>query len=144
MKRTLKFVLAIVLAIGVVSMFKTSDDAGAINRFDLISSQYPFETTVVTNPSALTVNASVGDFGEGSVIYGFRAVANDAADHCTLYDTATIGGMADTQGVFIDELTVATDEDFKDSDWPRPYVVVTDISVDSNSEACILYHDPKF
>lgn len=111
--------------------------AWAIARFDNTDSQYPFETTVVTANSE-----SVGSFGPGSVIYGFRVVADDAADSCGLYDVATLETAAVTQGIFIDEVSVATDENTVDSDWPRPYVLQTDLTVITNAEACIIYHSP--
>jgi len=123
------------VAVGVLALLATP--AWAISRFDNIDSQYPFETTVVTARTA-----SVGNFGPRSVIYGFRVIADDAADYCVLYDVATLAGAATTQGIFIDELTVATDEDVKDSEWPRPYVLTTDLTVETNAEACIIYHDP--
>ena len=97
-----------------------------------------FETTVVTDSTA-----SVGTFGPGDIIYGFKMVADDAADACGLYDTATLGGTAVTQGVFIDELVQDTDNRQLESDWPAPYQLATDLTVVTNAAACIIYHDVK-
>ena len=94
-----------------------------------------FETTVVT-----VSTASVGNFAPGNTIYGFKLYADDAADKCGLYDVATLGGTAVTQGVFIDELSEPTDEDTLESDWPAPYKLVTDLTVVTNG-ICVIYHD---
>lgn len=132
--------LGLVLLLG-LAVWPTS--AWAVSRFDNTDSQYPFETTVLTANTA-----SVGSFGPGTVIYGFRLVADDAADTCGLYDDDAIdaGGfgtaaLQNAQGHFIDELKQDTDERTIDSDWPRPYVLVTDLTVLTNG-VCIIYHSP--
>mgnify|MGYP001560744946 CR=1 FL=1 len=124
----------------VVGLGLSASPAWAVNRFDNIDSQYPFETTVVNASTA-----SVGNFGPGVVLYGFRLIADDAADVCGLYDVATLPLASTTQGVFIDELTQDTDNRTVDSDWPRPYVIQTDLTVITNAAtpgACIIYHSP--
>ena len=96
-----------------------------------------FETTVV-----IADTASVGDFAPGNILYGFKLVADDAADDCGLYDTTTLGLASRTQGIYIDELSEPTDEDTIESDWPAPYILKTDLTVITNG-FCTIYHDVK-
>lgn len=119
-------------------LVSASPPAWAVSRFDNTDSQYPFETTMVQ------INTdSVGNFGGGVVIYGFRLIADDAGDTCTLLDRATVGtGVQNTtQGAFIDDIGQDTDNRSVDSDWPRPYVLSTDLSV-ITSGICVIYHSP--
>ena len=74
-------------------------------------------------------------------IYGFSAHITTAGGGCGLYDTATLGAATATQGVFIDELYEATDEDTVNSDWVAPYVLQTDLTVVVSTADCIIYHD---
>lgn len=96
-----------------------------------------FETTIVS-----TNTGSVGNFSPGDIIYGFKLLADDAADVCGLYDVAAVGGAAVTQGVFIDELSQETDNKQVESDWPAPYRLVTDLTVITNG-FCVIFHDVK-
>lgn len=101
-----------------------------------------FETIAVK-----TNTASVGNLGPNSVIYGFKLVADDAADQCGLYDDDAIdvGGFGTealqlAQGRYIDELSEATDNAMRESDWPAPYKLVTDLTVLTNG-MCTVYVD---
>ena len=92
----------------------------------------PFKIILVTADTA-----SVGDLGAGRLIFGFKLYANDAGDYCALYDTAVTGGM--TNANLIDENFEPTDEDVTIQVWPRPYKLVTDLTVHTNG-TCIIYY----
>ena len=97
-----------------------------------------FETTVITANTS-----SAGSFGPGSNIYGFSCIATAANAVCGLYDTASLGTVADTQGIFIDELAEATSGDSEKSVWPAPYKLVTDLTVTSVNATTVIYHSPQ-
>ena len=144
MSKTLKVVLGLGLLVGLVSIVQ---DAEAVKpNTPPKTEQYPFETTLVASTAAqgLTNSDSVGTFGPGNVLYGFRLISDSAGDSCTLLDAAAVGTVSAnrTQGTFIDDLVQDTDERSQDSDWPAPYVLQTDLSVSTNG-LCIIYHDPK-
>lgn len=135
----------LLLALIAVAVGLASQDVWAVRSSTLPPSQYPFETTMVNGADGTpTTFNSVGSFGPGRVIYGFRLIADTAADSCALLDSATVSSTATTnrvQGTLIDDITQDTDERTVDSDWPGPYVLVTDLSVATNG-LCIIYHDP--
>jgi hypothetical protein len=133
----------LLLALIAVAVGLASQDVWAVKPGTLPPSQYPFETTIVNGADATTSFDSVGSFGAGRVIYGFRLIADTAVDSCALFDSATVGTFTEnrTQGRFIDDIQQDTDERSVDSDWPGPYVLVTDLSVKTNG-LCIIYHDP--
>lgn len=90
----------------------------------------------------LTVTAdtnSAGNFGPNMLILGMKVVAESANAQCTLYDAATVG--AGTNDTVIDEIVEPTDEDMTLHMWPRPYKLVTDLSIDVTTvRACIVYY----
>ena len=134
------------LGLALVGLFVAQHQAEAVKPGTLPPSQYPFETILVASTAAqgLTNSDSVGNLGPGRVIYGFRLIADTAGDSCALIDAATVGTVSAnrTQGTFIDDLVQDTDERTQDSDWPAPYVLVTDLSVSTNG-LCIVYVDPQ-
>ena len=129
MKTVKRSVLALVAFVCLTqSGFAESVQGGNILGVD----SSPLKMLTVT-----TATASAGDFSAGSLIFGFKLTANDAGDSCTLYDSAT---LFVTDAMVIDELVEPTDEDVSLQMWPRPYKLVTDLSVQTNGAACIIYY----
>ena len=81
--------------------------------------------------------ASAGSFSPRNLILGFKLVADDAGDSCGLYDTASL--TTTTASVLIDEWYEATDNETNTHLWPRPYQLVTDLTVVTNG-VCIIYY----
>lgn len=130
MKNVMRVALALVLGLGVAPMVAWAD-ASQGGEIQGINSD-PIKRVVVT-----AMTSSAGDFQPGSLILGFKLYANDAGDRCTLYDAATIGSA--TSSNTIDEWVEATDEETNVQLWPRPYKLVTDLTVDTNG-ICIIYY----
>ena len=94
----------------------------------------PIKTIVVTADTA-----SAGSLSAGNLILGFKIVAESANAQCTLCDSAGLGGCNST--TTIDEINEPTDEDMTIQMWPRPYKLVTNLSIDVTTvRACIVYY----
>jgi hypothetical protein len=123
------------VALGVVMLWPRQASAIRVEGGMTSAGQYTFETTTTSSD-----RASIGSFGTGTLIYGFKLIADDAGDSCTLMDSAT-AEADDTQGIFIDDLRQDTDNREISSEWPAPYKLVTDLSIITNG-TCIVYHSP--
>ena len=129
MKALCKVLLSVALvAAGMSPAHADSAQGGDITG---IGSQ-PFSVVLATGNTA-----SVGSFGAGSLIFGFKLYANDAGDSCGLYDSATLAGAGNAQ--LIDENFEPTDEDVTFQMWPRPFKLVTDLTVVTNGN-CLIYY----
>ena len=112
--------------------------ADAVQGGDILGlDSTPFKVLAVTASTE-----SAGDFGPGTLIFGFKLYANDAGDSCTLYDSATYpaqGSETGASGVTIDDLIEPTDEDISVQMWPRAYKLVTDLTIVTNGH-CLVYY----
>src|SRR3990167_1380380 len=133
MKHVGKLVVAFALAVGLSGApwaFADATQGGEILGID----SSPLKTLTVTSDTN-----SAGDFGPGSLIFGMKVVAESASAQCTLYDAATVA--AGTNSTVIDEVIEPTDEDMTIQMWPRPYKLVTDLSIDVTTvRACTVYY----
>jgi hypothetical protein len=131
MKKVLLGVVALfALAVAVSPAWADSTQGGDILGID----SSPLKVLVVTSNTA-----SAGSFGAGSLIFGFKLYADTAGDSCTLYDSASLSASDTEAGDVIDELVEPTDEDVSLQMWPRPYKLVTDLTVVTNG-ICLIYY----
>lgn len=130
----------IAVLVGLVAL--TGFGAVASADFGISGGQIGSDTqatkTVVVAASGDGVNHSAGSFGAGSVIYGFKVIANAATSSCVLYDAATVPGSG-TTGI-IDELAEATLGDTAAHFWPTPVKLTTDLSLVVQNGTCIVYY----
>ena len=129
-------VMLALVAIASSSLTARSENTGllTLNRME-----GPFETTYVE-----TDEGSVGNFGPGSILYGFAVHATAADAQASIYDTASLTTASNTQGIFIDEGGTALVSNVWHSSWPAPYELVTDLTVvtDDNADV-VVFHDRK-
>lgn len=129
----MKIVMRAALALLLASVVVPSVFADGVQGGDVLGADSsPIKTITVSAPTS-----SVGDFAANSLILGFKLYANDAGDKCALYDAATFAGG--TTSNVIDEWVEATDEETNVHIWPRPFKLVTDLSVDTNG-VCVIYY----
>ena len=81
---------------------------------------------------------SAGTLAPGNRILGFKMITAAANGYCALFDAATV--PSGNTGL-IDDLSEATAAESNVQMWPRPYKLVTDLSVRTNAGSlCIIYY----
>lgn len=141
----MKRMIGLALLVGLCLFGRTTAYAASVSEL-VNAATGTFETTLADGTgTAGTTFDSIGSFGPKQVIYGFKLNADTAGDSCLLLDAATVSSTSTTnatQGVYIDDLVQDTDERAIESDWPAPYILVTDLSVSTNGR-CTIFHDVK-
>ena len=130
--------LALALLVGVIASAAVKEAlAVSILPNQIGTPNGSFETTVFTSNSLAASN-----FGEGTVLYGFKVLASSASAVCGLYDAITWATAIGTQGRYIDEGGEATQWDTYESAWIVPYRLGTGLTVITNAQ-CTVYHDVR-
>ncbi len=126
--------LAVVLGLlGLVIVGSHEVKAGVASQGGAIGSiDWPLQTVWVTSSTN-----SVGNFGPGDYILGFKLIATADTANCDLYDTANLGGA--TTATVIDELAEVSNRGTAFQIWPRPYKLVTDLSIAVIDANCGVY-----
>ena len=127
MKSVMKALLAAALVVGLSPHAHAAFNVQG-GEIQGISSE-PLRTCTVSSDTN-----SACSFAAGNLILGFKVSVTSAGGHCALYDGATVAGD------LIDELIEPTSAQSALHLWPRPYKLITDLSIDVNTAGCTIYY----